>query len=243
MNLIGSLSWINQYRPITGNMNNTILITLVIVIIIIAIVIATAKAIKRRQRRTEFVTQGTQFEAHIVGVAHPERILNIEGQPNHTINVLGTEWTDVTAAERAESRHRIRVKISYVHPFTRQQTIVHRILDKEDYTDDRLIKVGNPGTLTLGSKSIAYMKHNKKLYETYVQGVNARNISPEEKKHLIREAMLAMNNQNDEWTTDHEGYNVLTPPVIAEGYLLNDDLTFIQKTNTPIFQDWTLGLR
>jgi hypothetical protein len=143
---------------------------------------------------------------------------------------------------RHENMNRIRVKISYIDPDTGQPAIAHHVFDKFECEDDRLISIGNPGMLTLGSKSIAYMKHNKKLYTAYVKDVESRNLTKEEKKHLIQAAALVMNNQNNQQTKDHEGYNVLTPPVIAEGYKLNGETHFIQNTNTPIFNDWTQGL-
>lgn len=224
-------------------MDKNILVAVVVIIILIIGTKVMRSVFKRKKNERTITENGTYFEAHIIGVAHPRAILNIEGQPNQTAEILGFEMTNTSQANRHENMDRIRVKIQYNDPFTRQPRTIHHVFGKLEYEDDRLIKVGNPGLLTLGSKSIAYMKHNKKLYETYVRDVQARNITKEEKKHLIREAMIAMNNQNDECTKDHEGYNILNPPVMAEGYILDGEIHFIQKTNTPIFHDWTKGLR
>lgn len=219
---------------------------LVIVVVVIILIIGTkimVSVAKQKKKNQIIIDNGTHFEAQIIGVAHPDRNLTLEGQPNRTVTLLGFDMADSTSAARHENMHRIRVKIKYIDPHTNQTITVHHVLNKTEYEDDRLIKVGNPGLLTLGSKSIAYMKHNKKLYETYVHDVKSRNLSKEEEKHLIREAILAMNNQNDEAVLDSEGYNVLTPPVIAEGYELNGEIHFIQRTNNPIFQDWTKKLK
>lgn len=224
-------------------MMDNIIILGTVVILIIGIIFAAIRAAKRRTERSEVVQEGTRFDAQIIGVAHPDTILNIVGQPNRTLNMLGVEWTDVTQAERAENYGQIRVKIKFTHPYTQTEHTVHHVLDRPDYKDDRLIKTGNPGTLTLGSASMAYLKHNKKLFNTYVENVKNRDISNDEKKQLIKDAMLMMNNQNLEWTTDDEGYNILNPPVMADGYELDGNLTFIQRTNSPVFTDWTKNLK
>jgi ribosomal protein S25 len=219
------------------------MLVLVVIIIILIIGIKVMRSVFKRKKNERTITEtGTQFEAHIVGVAHPRAILHIDGQPNQTAEIFGMEVTNTSQARRHENMNRIRVKISYIDPDTKQPLTVHHVLGKLEYEDDRLVKVGNPGLLTLGPNSIAYMKHNKRLYETYVREVQARNITKEQKKHLIQTAALAMNNQTDQYRKDHEGYNVLTPPVIAQGYKLNGEIHFVQNTNTPIFKDWTREL-
>lgn len=223
-------------------MDKNILIPIVVIIILIMGIKIMRSVSKRKKREQTIADNGTKFEAHIIGVAHPRAILNIDGQPNQTTEIFGMEFTNTSQANRHENMDRIRVKIQYIDPFTRESITVHHVFNRFEYEDDRLIKVGNPGMLTLGSKSIAYMKHNKKLYETYVRGVQARNLTKDEQKQLIQTAALAMNNQNNQDAKDHEGYNVLTPPVIAEGYKLDGEIHFTQKTNTPIFNDWTQGL-
>jgi hypothetical protein len=229
--------------PDNNHMDNNLIIPLVVIIILIIGGKVIMSKVKKAKDNQIIVNKGTQFEARIIGVAHPRTILNIEGQPNTTVTMLGTEFTDISTAARHERYHRVRVKIEYTDPFTRQTKIVHRVLNETEYTDDRIVKVGNPGQLTLSAKSIEYMKHNKKLYTEYVKGLESRNLSKEEKKQLMQEAALAMNNQNDQMMKDSEGYNILNPPVIAEGYELNGELHFNQTTNTPIFQDWTKGLK
>lgn len=223
-------------------MDRNILVIVVIVVILIIGTKVMVSVAKRKKKEQTIVDNGVSFEAQIIGVAHPRAILNIEGQPNSTTEFLGMEVTNTSQAARHEHMNRIRVKIRYIDPFTRQPLIVHHVFNKFEYNDDRLIKVGNPGQLTLGAKSMAYMKHNKELYGKYVKDVQARNLSREEEKRLLRNAALAMNNQNDQDTKDAEGYNILTPPVMAEGYELNGEIHFVQKTNTPLFNDWTKGL-
>lgn len=223
-------------------MDKNILVITVIVIILIMGTKVIRSVFKRKKKEQTIVENGTGFEARIIGVARPKAILHIDGQPNQTAEIFGVEVTDTSQARRHENMNRIRVKISYTDPDTKQSLITHHVLGKFEYEDDRLIKVGNPGLLTLGPQSIAYMKHNKKLYTTYVRDVQARNLTKEEKKHLIQTAALAMNNQNDQDAKDHEGYNILTPPVVAEGYKLNGEIHFVQNTNTPLFNDWTQGL-
>lgn len=134
----------------------------------------------------------------------------------------------------------IRVKINYTHPFTGQQITAHKILRKSDYKDDRLIMIANPEQAA-DSKLIAHMNHNhvkqnKKLYEHYKHEVNSRKISTDEKATLLNEAFLRMTAE-DISGTDSDGYTQLTPPVIAEGYLLDCEIILIQKTNHTCFQE------
>lgn len=181
--------------------------------------------IKDVKQRLEFIVDGTEFEAQIVGAASYDTILNIEPPSTPQPGEQGM----------------IRVKINYTHPFTRQQMTAHKTLRKADYKDDRLIRIANPEQ-TADSKLIAHMNHNhvkqnKKLYEHYKHEINARKISADEKAELLNEAFLRMTAEESSGT-DSEGYTQLTPPVIAEGYLLNCEVIFIQKTNHTCFQEW-----
>jgi hypothetical protein len=135
-------------------MNNMVII--VMALLLVGGIVFLARKVQQDKERLEFLINGTQFEANIVGVSHPD-----ETPSNDT-------------------RGRIKVKISYDHPFTRKEVTVHRMLDRRDYRDKRLISAGNP----------------------------------------------------DLTTKDAEGYSKLTPPVLAEGYLLNCEVMFVQKARS-----------
>lgn len=229
--------------PDTSIMDNIVL-KVVIAVIIIAIITSFIKSKKRNAKRNNSLTNGMKFEAHIIGVAHPNTVIDVnDALKNSTSHVLGVKMVDVTHGNAVEDRGGARVKISYIDPVTNYPTTVHRVLSSENYRDNRIFQIARPHITNLNKASIASWKYNQKLFASYRQNVNDRNIPEEEKKQLIKEAMQAMSVQYERPPQDNEGYTILNPPVPAEGYRLVDEIVFIQKTNTPILHDWTQGLR
>lgn len=187
---------------------------------------AVMNKMKEAVQRLDFIVNGTSFEAQIIGAK-----LHEENTPE----------TDTLQGAKAEEKGKIRVKINYTHPFIGQQVTVECVLSKSEYKDDRLIKIGNPEQAT-DVKFITHMNHNhlkqnKKKYDSYKHEVTSRKLSAAEKDFLLEEASIAMSTE-DVTSMDSEGYTVLMPPVKAEGYLLDCEVIFIQKTNHTCFHEW-----
>lgn len=187
-------------------------------IIAFLLIVVTKKSLKTRKltrKRKRVIENGTLVSAQIIGVAQGD--------------IDGRSWANL--------------KISYAHPFTKQETIAYASLGSDHFADDRIYKLGLPHLSRITKTTISSWKYNQKLYTSYRQQVNARSIPEQEKKQLLREAITVMSIQYEHPPKDHEGYHILTPPVPAEGYMVGDEIEFLQKTNIPILHDWTQGLR
>lgn len=172
---------------------------------------------KRSRHRKRIIGNGTLVEAQVIGV-----------DPGN-ISDSNTTWA--------------KLKISYIHPSTNQHIIVYKPLHTGEFNDGRIYKIAFPALSRITKTTKTSWKYNQKLFADYRQNVDSRNISPEEKKQLIKEALLAMSRQYEHPPKDDEGYCILNPPVLAEGYMSGDEIEFLQTTDTPILHDWTQGLR
>lgn len=190
-------------------------------ILLAILLIATAKMLisrfKRSRHRKMIIGNGTLVEAHVIGVA-----------PGN-ISDNNSTWA--------------KLKLSYIHPYTNEQIIAYRSLHTGEFNDGRIYKIALPTLSRITKTTKTSWKYNQTLFASYRQNVDARNISPEEKKQLLNEAKSAMSHQYEQPPKDGEGYCILNPPVPAEGYMSGEAIEFLQTTDTPILHDWTQGLR
>lgn len=211
----------------------------IILVVILALILTKlfAGSGSANKRRKKLFSQGERFDAEIVGVAHPSTILAINGVEPQA-GAFGMH--NVSSQKQDERMARARVKVVYIDPVTRTREVRHVRIDRRDYTSNRLVKIAVPGTMKLTSSTFKIVQHNKQLFDGYMKDLDSRNLSKEKKKELTNKAMLAMSAQLEK---DEEGYHILTPPVKAEGVMLDGKMIFRQVgEDIDYLHDWTKDL-
>ena len=223
-----------------------------IVIIILVAVFAAAFAWdayhihKSVSHRKKLLSQGTPFEGEVIGVARKNRVIAAEGLSSKAF--VGSEKENITGKygqDKVEDYGESRVKISFIHPETGLPTTIRTVLRRSDCGDSRIRRISHPKA-NLKRKERVIRTHNRQLLTRYRKNVETRPLSKQEKQVLIREAKHAQETYYDKYygilREDMEGYTVLVPSIAIQGYYRDGDYLFIQKTNTPILEDWTANL-
>jgi hypothetical protein len=211
--------------------------------------------LKERNKRKQFMTEGIQFDAQVLGIANRVTEVKINEHDPNVINKLGKQDTNgelngdtpsvITelVLGRSDFPPTIpKAKVTYTHPVTRQKITEHLYL--HDYNDERIFGPGSNDN----EQTEAYWTHNATIRDKYVEDLERRNLSNAEFRRLydLAEDRHAQQQRLDSKKTtpnwgdiDRDGYEILTPPAPATGYFLNGETMFIQRTIAEPTYDWT----
>jgi hypothetical protein len=212
-----------------------------------AILLDLDRAGKRAIERIDLIKDGVKFDGYIIGVARSKQIIDAEELDDDAFS--GSKKENITGSYSrgsAEEAGDSRVKISFLHPDTGLHTVTRTILRKRDCRDSRIYRISHPYLIRFNNIGFIIWNHDRKLFSAYKEEVNSRNISDEDKKILLREAKQAKKAHYDKYYAllpeDGERYNYIIPSVKVQGYYLDGNFLFIQRTNKPVLEDWTKDL-
>ena len=206
---------------------------------------------KKAIQRSNLLKHGTKFDGYIISVARKNQVIDADELDD--ISFLGSKKENITGYYNrgkypvpVEEAGDSRVKISFLHPETGLHTVIRTILEKRDCRNSRIYRISQPNAMRFNNIGFIIWNHDRRVFSAYKEEVNLRNINDEDKKILLREAKQAKKAHYDKYYAllpiDGEGYNYIIPSVKVQGYYLDGDFLFIQRTNDLLLEDWTKDL-